>query len=119
MTILSSLPFIGSFFSNKSTSDGLRKGIQPLSAALKQGRHQPYSRHAKTIATSSKVAKVDDPITEYNILNNFPRPNLVPTLQLSTLFGLTNSPPDMDNQRQPAIKCSSCSGPHRTDFCPC
>ncbi|ORX63083.1 hypothetical protein DM01DRAFT_1331166 [Hesseltinella vesiculosa] len=118
MTILSSIPFFGSFFSNKS-SDGFLKGIQPLSYALKQTRRKPYSRQLKTSAKNNANGS-NDAITEYNILLNYPRPNLNPTLQFS-LFGLSNSPPDLSNQRQHQNKsvCGNCAGPHSTDFCPC
>ncbi|KAI8088885.1 uncharacterized protein BX664DRAFT_331659 [Halteromyces radiatus] len=112
MTVLGSIPLFGSLFSTSSKPDRIRKSIQPLSNALKQ-RQQPYSRQAKTTTNPT------EPITESSILNNFPRPNLNPTLHY-TLFGLTNSPPDQDYPRsQQTTQCSNCSGPHSTIFCPC
>ncbi|CAO3590601.1 unnamed protein product [Absidia cylindrospora] len=113
MTVLGSLPLFGSLFSTSSKPDRIRKSIQPLSNVLKQ-RQQPYTRQA-TKSTNSA-----DLITESNIMTSFPRPNLNPTLQY-TLFGLSNSPPDQDypqRNRQQA-RCSNCSGPHSTSFCPC
>ncbi|KAI8339992.1 hypothetical protein BC941DRAFT_335515, partial [Chlamydoabsidia padenii] len=75
-------------------------------------RQQPYTRQAKNTNTS-------DLITESNVMTTFPRPNLNPTLHY-TLFGLSNSPPDQDYQRkQQQARCSNCSGPHTTTFCPC
>ncbi|CAO3653140.1 unnamed protein product [Cunninghamella blakesleeana] len=116
MTILGSIPIFRAFFSTGSSEkDCLRKSIQPLSNALKQ-RNQPYSKATGRNNAAARAA--NELITEANIMNTYPRPSLTPTLHYS-LFGLSNSPPDHDNQRRQTTVCSNCSGPHTTSFCPC
>ncbi|KAI8373630.1 hypothetical protein EDC96DRAFT_25685 [Choanephora cucurbitarum] len=130
MTIIGSLPFF-SLFSTQSKPDRIRKSIVPFSAAIKRQQFSSSSNRAlpksstyyqykqDVSANSSTQARANERevVTESSIMNNFPRPNLMPTLHL-TLFGYQS--PTEDNQNRPAASsCSNCSGPHSTDFCPC
>ncbi|KAI8876967.1 hypothetical protein K501DRAFT_326796 [Backusella circina FSU 941] len=128
MTIIGSLPLF-SILSSQTRSDRIRKSIGPISSVLKR---QPFSTSPPTSAPHVNKATSDyhhfrqeranihdgpEVITESSILSNYPRPNLMPTLHFS-LFGSPASD-NMDGQRNSAKKCSNCSGPHSTDFCPC
>jgi hypothetical protein len=124
MTILG-FPFF-SLFSSQSKPDRIRKSIGPISNVIKR---QPFTTSSHQLTQHPHVNKAtsdyfkfkqdrsshhqEDPevITESSILSNFPRPNLMPTLHFS-LFG-SSSPPSESK------KCTNCSGPHSTDFCPC
>ena len=110
MSILSSIPFFGLFGSRSSKSKHC-KSIVPISTVLKR---QPFSAQRalpnKSSTTTQKVTSEKNKkeiITENSILNSFPRPNLMPTLHPS-LFA-----------NKSTVKCTNCSGPHSTDFCPC
>lgn len=120
MAVLGGFPFF-SFFSSQSRSERLCKSIGPLSSVIKR---QQISQRAiqnvkkrKTSTSSSSASSVsstgsEEVVTEYSILNNFPRPNLLPTLQFS-FFGY------QQQQARTFTQCNNCSGPHSTDFCPC
>lgn len=124
MTILGGFP-IFNYLSSQSRNDRFRKSFGPLSSALKR---QPFSTTTQRQIpkstnynnyykqdTSNNNAHQSGPeiITENSILNNFPRPNLMPTLHFS-LFGNTDA-----NNNKKTTTCKNCTGPHSTEFCPC
>jgi hypothetical protein len=117
MSILNSISFFGLFGSStKSKHDCLRI---PISTVLKR---QPFSSTPQRVFPNKSTgyqqqqhrstmdSNMGGPqtITEKSILSSFPRPNLMPTLH-SSLFGSNNN----------NTKCTNCSGPHSTEFCPC
>jgi hypothetical protein len=106
MTVLGGFPLF-SFFSSQSRSERLRKSIGPLSSVIKR---QQISHRA--IQNAKKNNEPEEVVTENSILNNFPRPNLMPTLQFS-LFGFQQA------KTASFTRCNNCSGPHSTDYCPC
>lgn len=120
MSILGSVPLFGLFGSStKSKHDRLRKSMIPISSVLKRQPFSTSSQRALPNKSSSYQQRNADNragpevITESSILNSFPRPNLMPTLHFS-LFGSPNN-----DGKKTASKCTNCSGPHSTDFCPC
>ncbi|KAI9276309.1 hypothetical protein BY458DRAFT_506276 [Sporodiniella umbellata] len=116
MSLISSISFVGFInTSAKAKHDKIRQGIKPIAFVLK--RQQPFSTttpralpNKTSYRQHHRVETNTGPVTEKSVLDNFPRPNLMPTLH-SSLFG---SPP---TQKQ--TYCSNCSGPHSTEFCPC
>ncbi|KAI7872743.1 hypothetical protein BDF14DRAFT_1748353 [Spinellus fusiger] len=111
MAFLTSIPFIGSMLASKT--DHIRKSIVPISTVLK--RQSPFSPSSRPLTQKSAHDSPQEVVTEISVLNDFPRPNLMPTLHFS-LFGLQNSPPQATFY---AKKCTNCAGPHSTEFCPC
>ncbi|KAI9365194.1 hypothetical protein BD770DRAFT_378006 [Pilaira anomala] len=123
MTFLNSFPFFSIFSSQTKPADRIRKSIGPISSVIK--RQQPFSTTShralpkssnyyqyKQQETSNKGPEI---VTETSILNNFPRPNLLPTLNFSLFGGGSGS----NETRRTTTVCNNCTGPHSTDFCPC
>ncbi|CAO3669835.1 unnamed protein product [Umbelopsis ramanniana] len=92
MTIFQ-LPVFGSIFSTTSRPDRLRKSIGPISAVLK--RQQPFATTSNRQTPHKQQGPAPgETVTEGYILNNFPRPNLSPTLHLRLgMFGSTSTWP--------------------------
>lgn len=129
MTVLGGFPIFSYFSSQTRSSDRLRKSFGPtISCAIKR---QPFSSTTQRqipkstqYNANSNYYKQDtsskqsgpEVVTENSVLNDFPRPNLMPTLHFS-LFGYDNK--DTNGNKKTATPCKNCSGPHSTDFCPC
>ncbi|KAI7896961.1 uncharacterized protein EV154DRAFT_490007 [Mucor mucedo] len=130
MSILGNLPFF-CLFSSQSKPDRIRKSIGPISSVLKR---QPFSttnqralpkssgyyqyKQDNTAGASNSYKAGPEVVTENSILSNFPRPNLMPTLNFS-LFGYPSPTDDGTGRRSGTTTCNNCTGPHSTDFCPC
>ncbi|CEP19946.1 hypothetical protein [Parasitella parasitica] len=83
------------------------KSLGPLSATVLRQQQPNYSTN-----TCTKSPAI---VTENSILSTFPRPNLQPTLHLSTsMFNL-----QLLKTLNPIQTCFNCNGPHSTEFCPC
>ncbi|KAI9267422.1 hypothetical protein BY458DRAFT_511730 [Sporodiniella umbellata] len=93
------------------------KNIAPISTVLKRPAFPTATqRKISSTAPNCQPSKENtqagpEVVTENSVLNSFPRPNLMPTLHPS-LF-------DSSHTKKASSKCSNCSGPHSTDFCPC
>lgn len=97
------MPSLGSFTTLLTTAKPfVAKNLGPLSTNVIRQQQPQHNYTTKPV------------ITESAALNSFPRPNLQPTLQSSSIYSL-----QMMKTMRPTQNCSSCSGPHSTDFCPC
>ncbi|KAI8053592.1 hypothetical protein BDF21DRAFT_431484 [Thamnidium elegans] len=126
MTLLGNFQFF-CLFSSTSKPDRIRKSIGPISTVIKR---QPFSSTSQRALPKSSgyyqykqdanagANKGPEVVTENSILSNFPRPNLMPTLNFS-LFGHQSPTEGGNNRRTNTTTCNNCTGPHSTDFCPC
>ncbi|CAO3678542.1 unnamed protein product [Rhizopus stolonifer] len=113
MSLFSSFTFFGIF---GTSSKNNCKNIVPISTVLKRtpfptATQRALSSKSPNYQRSTENKAGPEVITENSILNSFPRPNLMPTLHPS-LF-------ESNYTRKASSKCTNCSGPHSTEFCPC